>query len=467
MEGLMEFCYKPVLPSVGENFPANSTFQVWYNNDFGLCFEYLVFATFLNALFGVTSALYAGQKYTRIKRKRIPIALAVRAAVSLCVIVNTLVEFTASFKLATGRPYSVLLAEIVLIISWSIHLLSVLVLCSSVKHSGRGPLTLHAVWFLVFIGDIIHFRTVIRWTTNPSDYHNPSLPNDVGYMYFALLLRITTYVNFGLQCLYVITLLFGVPPATGDNIKIPRNVARRLYTGSTQYHDEEREYLVAQQHLVTSETEGSLGYGLISVRDTQGQRKGAVDFSKLEASEDKANIVSLLSFWWVLPLMKRGDLGFLQKPEDLLQLPKSLKTSNVREKFQTVLQWYRHANSSTILQSTSSTTHPTGAENGFHPFKQTGQTEELEPSSLLHSLHSLTSSTRGGAEKRPPKRNNGACEDGSSRISLFWALNRAFGLHYYPLGVLKLLADGLGFAGPLLLHALVSFMENRNVSTSQ
>ena len=54
MEGLMEFCYKPVLPSVRENFPANSTFQVWYNNDFGLCFEYLVFATFLNALFGVT-----------------------------------------------------------------------------------------------------------------------------------------------------------------------------------------------------------------------------------------------------------------------------------------------------------------------------------------------------------------------------------------------------------------------------
>ena len=118
MEGLMEFCYKPVLPSVRENFPANSTFQVWYNNDFGLCFEYLVFATFLNALFGVTSALYAGQKYTRIKRKRIPIALAVRAAVSLCVIVSTLVEFTASFKLATGRPYSVLLAEIVFIISW-------------------------------------------------------------------------------------------------------------------------------------------------------------------------------------------------------------------------------------------------------------------------------------------------------------------------------------------------------------
>ena len=36
--------------------------------------------------------------------------------------------------------------------------------------------------------------------------------------------------------------------------------------------------------------------------------------------------------------------------------------------------------------------------------------------------------------------------------SLFWSLNRTFGLHFYPLEVLKLVADMLGFAGPLLLQ---------------
>ena len=454
----MEFCYKPVLPSVRSNIPANATFQVWYNNDFGLCFEYLVFATFLNALFGFTSALYAGTKYTKIKRRRTPVALAIRAAIALCVVVNTLVEFTASFELARGRPYSVLLAEVVLIISWSTHLLSILVLCSSVRHSGRGPVTLHAVWFLLFIGDIIHFRTVIRWSTDPSDYQYPSSDDDDGY--FAPLLRITAYVHFGLQCLYAITLIFRVSPViTGDDIKFPRNV-KRLYLGLAQNRDEEGECLAAQQHLVTSETDNSSNYGSISVRDPQDQRKGTVDFSKLEASEDKANFLSLLSFWWVQPLMKRGDLGFLQKPEDLLQLPESLKTSNVREKFQTVLQQYKRGQSSTIV---SSTPHPTGgAKNGLDTCKVAGQMKESETSRLLHSL---TSSTRAGAEKKSPERNSSARENGSSKISLFWALNRAFGLHYYPLGVLKLLADGLGFAGPLLLHALVSFMENRNVST--
>jgi hypothetical protein len=50
------------------------------------------------------------------------------------------------------------------------------------------------------------------------------------------------------------------------------------------------------------------------------------------------------------------------------------------------------------------------------------------------------------------------------RVSLFWALNRTFGAQYYPLGLLKLLADMMNFAGPLLLNRLVSFIENRKAS---
>ncbi|KAH9493041.1 Multidrug resistance-associated protein 7 [Bulinus truncatus] len=47
-------------------------------------------------------------------------------------------------------------------------------------------------------------------------------------------------------------------------------------------------------------------------------------------------------------------------------------------------------------------------------------------------------------------------------VTLSKALNKAFGVEYYSLGALKLLADSLGFAGPVLLNYLVSFIENKD-----
>ena len=40
------------------------------------------------------------------------------------------------------------------------------------------------------------------------------------------------------------------------------------------------------------------------------------------------------------------------------------------------------------------------------------------------------------------------------------AFNRVFGWRYYPLGILKLLSDSLGFAGPLLLNELILYIED-------
>ena len=41
-------------------------------------------------------------------------------------------------------------------------------------------------------------------------------------------------------------------------------------------------------------------------------------------------------------------------------------------------------------------------------------------------------------------------------------MNKTFGLEYYSLGILKLLADLSGFAGPVLLNLLVSYIENKS-----
>ena len=55
---------------------------------------------------------------------------------------------------------------------------------------------------------------------------------------------------------------------------------------------------------------------------------------KIDSSEDTANPLSCLSFWWVEPLMIRGSLGLLRTSKDLFHLPKSLETTNLRKRFQ-------------------------------------------------------------------------------------------------------------------------------------
>uniref|UniRef100_A0A8C9VU54 ATP-binding cassette, sub-family C (CFTR/MRP), member 10 n=1 Tax=Scleropages formosus TaxID=113540 RepID=A0A8C9VU54_SCLFO len=54
-----------------------------------------------------------------------------------------------------------------------------------------------------------------------------------------------------------------------------------------------------------------------------------------------------------------------------------------------------------------------------------------------------------------------------SEIRLLPVLHKAFGLKYYLLGVVKLLGNMLGFAGPLLLSSLVAFMEDSQAPISQ
>ena len=488
MDGMLDFCYRPLkhASSATYSVPTNASFKVWYHGDFGPCFEYLILVAALNALFGLASGLYAGLKHTTLKRKRRPLILLARAFVSICVVVSTLVELVTAFWVATERPLAVLLSEIVIIVSWSVHLLYLMVLSYSIRHSGRGPLMLNSLWFLTLVGTVFRFRTVVRWNTHPSDYHYFTLLD--GDAYFNLLLRVITYIHFGLQCVYAITLVFKVESVTGDNIRIPVRLGRKrnIDAGSTQYSDDEEDQLVSSDLKANS---NSFQYGSISTPVSSSEsvlRRRTVDPSKLEASEDGANIFSLLSFWWVQPLMERGALGLLEKPEDLPQLPKSLKTATVREQFQSALEKYRRPQPQ--LQTLPKTVAPSirvahpperhtshldsdnercdsCSSNFVETESSHAEVAVMTDSSTL--LHSFTHSTKDKRSRNLGSQGDTAgttCRsDSSPAISLFWSLNRAFGYHYYPLGLLKLTADVLGFAGPLLLHALVAFIENRKV----
>ena len=163
--------------------------------------------------------------------------------------------------------------------------------------------------------------------------------------------------------------------------------------------------------------------------------------------------------------MKRGAMGLLQKPEDLPQLPRSLQTEGIRKRFRaSILRGQRrHLMHQRTHYSLSRPSTPSRMEIDSDPDEDSGTWED----SLRANLSSPDVQARcTPVDEATNEAKGAAVERGEEyRISLFWALNRAFGARYYPLGLLKLLADMMNFAGPLLLHQLVSFIENRKVCT--
>ena len=460
MYGVLGFCYRPVIHSL-PNFtlPSNDTLTVWSNGDFGVCFEQLVFVTALNVLFCVASAAYAGAKSTAIQRRSLPLVLVLRLVITLTIALCPLVEFIAAFWLAKKRPYIVLLAEMVVMITWCVHAWSIRTLGRSIHHRGRGPVTLHSVWFLAFIGTVIKLRTVIRWKLHPLRYQL-SEAGVIDEGYFSLLMQISTYIHVSLQFLYAVTLLFSVSQITGDNVVFPKKMRRTKLLNSVS--EEEKPLITTDWKPATSSS--ARKYGTFA-HDPRGKivETEDVDFTKLETSEDCANVFSLLSFWWVQPLMRRGALGLLQKPEDLLQLPASLKTTKVRGRFRDILMRSQGSSESHCDRGVLGSGDP--SSNVYESFSEDSKgSPAAEGSQCAPSPSSKTRPRQPTDGKQAAAAAAAAATaTGGKVVSLFWSLNQAFGWHYYPLGLLKLSSDLVGFSGPLLLHALVSFMENKTV----
>lgn len=455
-------CYSPLMNrSNNSSYRYNENFTLWYNGDLEPCFEYLMFLGILGAVFGVVSAFYAGIKHTKLSRKRKSPVLVVRGLVSFCILITFLVDFVGSFWLSSGRPYSVMLSLVVLVIAWTMHLFFIWVLSCSVSHYGWGPLNLNAVWVVVFVGSILQVRTAIRWRLNPESYHRQSLP--VKQAYFTEFSEVIVYVLFALHCVYGLTIFFKVSRVIGDNVRMFPAHQASINRDKLQWSEETE--TSGRQHLITSEGKSGhvpTSYGSIAAScDSRQMRE--MDFGKIEASEDNANLLSRLSFWWVGPLLRRGALGLLQKPDDLVLLPKSLETSKLRKQFQLA------CGVSEATQPLQRTGQATGGVSDVHAERNEQEDcESVESDDSESWQESLVVNMKGPTpsvnEQMRRQRTRSRETSERSSASLLRCLNRSFGLHYYPLGVLKLVADMLGFAGPLLLHALVSFMTDRTVS---
>lgn len=457
MESWYYFCYSPVLKQDVEDherrwYYGTREFILWKDGDFGLCFEQVVVAILGFTLLSLVSGFYCGSHGRFVRRHKPSLGPFLKAIIVFCLLINSIVQFVSSFMLVRSQPYAVILSQAVEILTWSIHLYSLAILSRSLKHIGYGPLPLNLVWGLTLLYAILDFRTAIQYVERHSLYSQREL-NPLGYL--SSVLRITSYVRFGLQVVYFILLIVPAKRLFDNQLVLAT-------AGSTQYQD--RVPILSgsakEDDIVASE---DVDYGAINHKPRR---------FKL-TSEDNANPLSLLSFWWLTSLMRRGAAGFLQSPSDLPVLPRSLSTAHVREKFQRVLQRRYQRDTGRAGDGGAVSEHTLRSLDRLSQYSREqsisyGPISEADDDNEEEKEHYLTISS--STPILPPSDDpptitttNQSRPSSSSPFSLIHTLNRAFGLHYYPLGLMKLAGDCLGFSGPLLLHQLVGFMENRTV----
>ena len=148
--------------------------------------------------------------------------------------------------------------------------------------------------------------------------------------------------------------------------------------------------------------------------------------TSLGSGDERAGFLSRLTFWWVRPLLARGSQQHLTSASDLFDLPRRLRTKTIEEKFMAILN-----------ETTDRTT------------KSTTTVDDVTVSDPYGGAPSSTApnvSIRDGRERKTK--------------TLLSALNTAFGVEYYSIGILKLLTDGFAFVGPMLLNRLVTYIED-------
>ncbi|XP_045534773.1 ATP-binding cassette sub-family C member 10 [Papilio machaon] len=146
---------------------------------------------------------------------------------------------------------------------------------------------------------------------------------------------------------------------------------------------------------------------------------------------------SKLTFLWVNPLLDKGFENKLTDAEELYDIPTEYKCSYVGAKMDKALI----GNVDQFQQY---------AEIPHEPFIGSGY------GSLSESLPQVSTPVTPTSRVllRPQRRQN---------VSLLRALHTCYAVQFYSIGILKLISDMAGFAGPLLLNKLVTFVEDESI----
>lgn len=330
-----------------------------------------------------------------------PLFVKVRIVISCLMALEPLIEIVCTILLQRNHPLVIILADSLISLAWIVYSFVLW------KHRFRFliqkclPVPLLVGTLIVLFSTLFHLYTAIYAIVTHSSYHTII---DYGTIARSILLLI--YLASFVNC--------------GDNDSVFSNSFSHVNALAIQAHDgSERE------RLLRSVSQGTYYSSIQCVSDDLG------------VAEDPYNPLSKLCFWWVRYLMLKGNKGHIQSEEDLFMLPKSLRTSHIQDIFLKEFYWSPRQ----LPEQRTSVS------------SKTSFSADLEDS--MSSYVDVKYSGGGGDDV--------FCSGEVTQRSLLSALHHSFGWQYYCIGIMKLLADGLGFAGPLLLHALVSFMENGKV----
>ncbi|KAJ1148481.1 hypothetical protein NDU88_001316 [Pleurodeles waltl] len=134
---------------------------------------------------------------------------------------------------------------------------------------------------------------------------------------------------------------------------------------------------------------------------------------------------SRLFFLWMTPLLKLGYKKVLKQPDELYRLPYNLQTQTVRKRFNA--SWKKK--NATLKKLTGFLT-----QDGCS--SRLGSKNDASGSGLPHGKSDI-----------------------QKEVHLFSVLHSTFGLRFYSLGIVRLSASFMVFAGPLLLSRFVKFIE--------
>lgn len=191
---------------------------------------------------------------------------------------------------------------------------------------------------------------------------------------------------------------------------IARLIFHIVYALTLVPNDGDTEYVHYSEDLSESQALLASGNQFSRFREEQ-------DPTYLGVAMEDTTCLSRLIFHWVNPMMEKGASGKLDSPDDLYDLPDNLNPGYLSHKINKALK----------------------------NIPKSAQPYEAGSSHSLNSIPDVTFST----DSRRPQR------------TLFVALHKCFWVQFYSIGVLKLIADCSGFAGPMLLNRLVGFIEDK------
>uniref|UniRef100_A0AAR2JB30 ATP-binding cassette, sub-family C (CFTR/MRP), member 10 n=1 Tax=Pygocentrus nattereri TaxID=42514 RepID=A0AAR2JB30_PYGNA len=312
---------------------GDNPFPVWQNGTLSPCFNQLICGCLAHAFTAVISACYLSVP----RFSNTPLSLAVgwnlRAASALLLVLLFITDLVLALQLQQQAIYLDVLTNGCGIIAWLVHFMAVLSLQRSGYRMTRGPL----LFVVLAVLPVPNLAFTIAAYIQDGDHLNTEHPWQV--VRLAL-----TVARAALILVYLLAFIFPCYKLQGESLLINADDAAPL---------------------ITPEPCG-------------GEM----------VAEDGCSCLSRLLYLWLNLQLKQGQRGELERPSDVFQLPRKLRTKAITQRDR-------------------------------------------------------------------------------QEVKLLWVLHKAFGPRYYFLGVLKLLASLLAFAGPLLLSALVDFMETEGAPLSR